>query len=222
MNSAVARKSVIHVHFDPAVPVSKIKRATYNPKSRTEEKRLSRLLNDIRDTGQIYIPLIMTKSYELIDGHRRLAVAEILEFKTVPAILREMTAEDRKRAYASINATGQPTRATESLEVWINEPRAVTPARQKQFENMQERLGKVIVSRMASNGYSPRLFATATRLANYCCIDSDAFLRKAICWLMEHSAARQVEQAMMLEQPAATLVKAINRSQSLKMKLVTE
>jgi len=222
MSTATISKSVKPSRFDEAVPVGKIRRAPYNPASRVSKARLTKLLADIEESGQIFVPLIMTSAHELIDGHRRLACAELLEMKTVPAVIREMTPEERQRAYASINSTSQSMRSSDALQVWLRSPDAIPATRAMAFEAMQARLGRPMVKKMADKSYSPYLYTLAIRIAGYCGIDSDAFIKKTVAWLMSHNAQSQVRMAMTMDQPASTLARAIERNQTLRMKVVAE
>jgi hypothetical protein len=204
------------------VAVSKIKTAPYNPTTRTEINRLTRLMASIVEAGEIFVPLLMTPDYHLIDGHRRLACAEQLGFKTVPAYIRPMTPAERKHAYASINSTVQTTRSSDALQVWLKEPEAVSYTRRKQFEAMVERIGRPLVVKMAARGYSPHCYKLAVKIGNYCGMDTNAFLIQTVKWIMTHNAQNQVRLAMQMDQPGTKLVAAIKANRRLKMAVVAE
>lgn len=202
------------------VPVKRIKAAPFNPADRTEQKKLRKLVAAIKALEEVLVPLIVNSAtYELIDGHRRLAAARVLGMTHVPAIVRPMTEEEARRAYAAINSTGLRTSANESLQVWLQEPTAVDRKYSELFSDMVEAIGSQLVRRMARQGNSPRLFTTAKRLARYCSIDSRQFLGKALVWLMEHSSARQVEIAMAVGQPASVLARAVNSGKPLTVRM---
>ncbi|MFA6382714.1 MAG: ParB/RepB/Spo0J family partition protein [Candidatus Buchananbacteria bacterium] len=86
-----------------AVPIEKISANPHQPRSYFDHDSLEDLTNSIKEHG-IFQPLILTKSekgYEVIAGERRLRAAQILDLKTVPAIVREI-AEQQKLELALV------------------------------------------------------------------------------------------------------------------------
>lgn len=85
------------------IPVEKIKTNPHQPRSDFSIESLEELTNSIKEHG-ILQPLIITEAeggYQLIAGERRLRAAQILSFKTVPAIIRE-AAEQQKLELALV------------------------------------------------------------------------------------------------------------------------
>lgn len=76
------------------LPVHSIKPNRYQPRSIFNDEKIIELAQTIRTHGMIQ-PIIVRKlaknTYELIAGERRWRAVKQLEWKTVPAIIREMT-----------------------------------------------------------------------------------------------------------------------------------
>jgi ParB family chromosome partitioning protein len=73
------------------ISVDKIDLNPMQPRQTFDHSELEELINSIREHGIIQ-PLIVTKQanrYELIAGERRLRAAKILDFKTVPCLVRD-------------------------------------------------------------------------------------------------------------------------------------
>ncbi|MDX9893430.1 MAG: ParB/RepB/Spo0J family partition protein [Patescibacteria group bacterium] len=85
------------------VPINKIKANPLQPRSSFDHESLEELTNSIKEHG-ILQPLILVPSgdnYEVIAGERRLRASQILELKTVPAIIRNL-AEQQKLELALV------------------------------------------------------------------------------------------------------------------------
>ena len=79
------------------VPVEKIKANPHQPRSDFDHEGLENLTNSIKEHG-ILQPLILTLTddgYQIIAGERRLRAAKILEFKTVPSIIRDVKEQQK-------------------------------------------------------------------------------------------------------------------------------
>lgn len=84
------------------IDLNKIKTGTYQPRIYFDKEKLEELKNSIKENGIIQ-PLIISKSleksdtneneniYDLIAGERRYRAAKELNFKTVPAIIKDFT-----------------------------------------------------------------------------------------------------------------------------------
>jgi len=79
------------------VAVGKIKANPHQPRSNFDHESLEDLTNSIKEHG-ILQPLILSSTdtgYELIAGERRLRAAQLLELKTVPAIIRDIKEQQK-------------------------------------------------------------------------------------------------------------------------------
>ncbi len=79
------------------VPIVKIKSNPLQPRSDFDHEGLEELTNSIKEHG-ILQPLILTEEgdgYQVVAGERRLRAAKILEFKTIPAIIRDIKEQQK-------------------------------------------------------------------------------------------------------------------------------
>ncbi|MFA6255013.1 MAG: ParB/RepB/Spo0J family partition protein [Patescibacteria group bacterium] len=79
------------------VPIAKIKANPQQPRSDFSYESMEELINSLKEHG-ILQPLILTATsdgYEVIAGERRLRAAQFLEFKTVPAIIRDIKEQQK-------------------------------------------------------------------------------------------------------------------------------
>ena len=80
------------------IAIDNIQLNPHQPRKRFDHSDLEDLTNSIKEYGIIQ-PLIVTKiksdKYQLIAGERRLRSAQILNFKTVPAIVREVKEQQK-------------------------------------------------------------------------------------------------------------------------------
>jgi len=86
------------------IPVENISPNPHQPRQEFQEESLNELVESIKEYGIIQ-PLIITKikenDYQLIAGERRWRAAKMLNLKTVPAIVRDLS-EQRKMEIALI------------------------------------------------------------------------------------------------------------------------
>ncbi|MFA5358851.1 MAG: ParB/RepB/Spo0J family partition protein [Patescibacteria group bacterium] len=79
------------------IPIEKIAVNPHQPRKEFGHGALEDLINSVKEHG-ILQPLIVTKQndgYELIAGERRFRAAKTLEFKTVPAIVRQASEAEK-------------------------------------------------------------------------------------------------------------------------------
>ena len=79
------------------IPVDKIKANPHQPRSNFDHESLEDLTNSIKEHG-ILQPLILApagNNYQVIAGERRWRAAQLLNLKTVPAVVREMEEQQK-------------------------------------------------------------------------------------------------------------------------------
>ncbi len=91
-----------HVESVIQLAVEDIEPCPLNPREIYDDARTQELANNIRDGGAGIIHALLVRPapswepgtrYEVIAGHRRLAAATVLELKTVPVVVREISDE---------------------------------------------------------------------------------------------------------------------------------
>lgn len=76
-----------------SIPIEAIARNPYQPRIEFDDEQLQELAASIREHGVLH-PVVVRKKgdgYELVVGERRLRACKLLEWETMPAIVREMS-----------------------------------------------------------------------------------------------------------------------------------
>lgn len=76
-----------------SIPIDAIARNPYQPRIEFDDEQLQELAASIREHGVLH-PVVVRKKgdgYELVVGERRLRACKLLEWETMPAIVREMS-----------------------------------------------------------------------------------------------------------------------------------
>ena len=186
---------------------NKIQHAQWNPVSRTNEKSLRDLLDDIKEHG-IQKPLDVTEDGLLLDGHRRLWCAEALKIKTVPVLVHKT---DPASWYQRHNdrRLNKPLSPAEWLEVYIQggEPPQLI---KRKIQKLEEIVGLEQMEAFAGMGISPAIYDLGKHVARYCDKDEPQFIKSAIQWLVGLKQNFAVRAAMRDCAPPEVIVQAID------------
>lgn len=87
------------------IEITKLKPFADHPFKIRQDSELVQMAESIRDVGVITPILVRTieEGYEVVSGHRRLAICKELGIETVPAVIREMTNEEAVIAMVDSN-----------------------------------------------------------------------------------------------------------------------
>lgn len=88
------------------IPLAELHPFKEHPFKIQNDEEMKRLIESIKKFGTITPALarpLPDGSYELISGHRRLAACQVLEFETMPVIVREMSDDDAIIAMVDAN-----------------------------------------------------------------------------------------------------------------------
>lgn len=104
------------------IPLDRIKRNPYQPRSRFSHDELEELMGSIREHGLLQ-PLIVTPAgvdgtYQLIAGERRYRAMSILGERTVPAIIRQATEQQQLELAIIENIQRQELNALEEATAY--------------------------------------------------------------------------------------------------------
>lgn len=198
------------------VKLSVLKGAKYNPKDRTEGKgKLNTLEKSITEIGLIY-PIAVDKGMNIIDGHRRLQAVTNLGWTEIPIIVVET--DDRDKVYAEVNATAQKLGGSQTMGIWLQQPKAVTEHTRQQFEKAQELFGRKNMERVVKAKMSINVLFEATKIASYCdCADDVKFRHQALLWLIKWRNRLLVRAFMRTGMSAKTLYNAVIKNTNLRV-----
>jgi len=167
------------------VGIAELKAAPWNPSIRIDDKAgIKALADSMNELGQLY-PIMVTKTKEIVDGHRRVAAASYLGWQTVKALVADV---DRSIAYGALGTTSRPFTGREALAIYVNGgPLAGRSSRQ--IVRLEELVGHSGLKRLCDQGFSASVIDVARAVVRYCGRDvkNKGTVRKALWWLAEHA-----------------------------------
>lgn len=191
--------------------------AKYNPKSRTNEKSLSRLLSSISNYGILY-PILIDAKMNVIDGHRRFACAKNLGMSLVPVIISESKIH-KDVAYETINTTARKMSGKELIFVYINGGKVSKVAEEK-IKTLEALIGTTRLRQLGEKNISPEILKYAELTGRRAGDTSKEFLVKAINWMINTNQMWVMKRAVESEIPANVLKKAVLSNSKLKQSWV--
>ena len=201
------------------VPIAKIKPSAHNPKIRTSGPSIAGLTKSIEAIGLVY-PLAVSKTMQLIDGHRRLAAAKKLGWSEVPILI--VATDDNDLVYAEINAAGRRLSGAENLQVWLRNPGAVTHRAHGNFDKAADLYGIATLKYLAKHNMSLRLLGAANVVAEYIdSLEDIPFRRSIVHWMVGHRMQSVVRAYVTMQQPPKPLYNAIKNNKPLKAHYVS-
>lgn len=120
------------------VLIKDIKVASWNPPDRISERRLTQLRISIDDLGLFY-PILIDGHKNLVDGHRRLAIAKAFLWKRIPAITVE---NGHEYAYGSVQLTQQKLTGHDKIAVYLVNPNALLANQRESVARIERGLGR--------------------------------------------------------------------------------
>jgi ParB-like chromosome segregation protein Spo0J len=187
--------------------ISELKLADYNPESRIEQSKLKSLKESVEKYGML-IPVAIKKNGEVIDGHRRVAVAKEMEWDSVPVLIIN-TEASTSELYSAVNTTARRMNGNEQLYVWLRKPDAISESQQRWHDKANEELGRDMLIKIARAGFSITMYRWAKEIQSYIGDQRPAFLRKIVNWLLKHRNTRVAHSLIVLKQPPEIILKAI-------------
>lgn len=185
--------------------VEKIVPAPFNPSVRTSANAILALKQSIEDVGIIY-PLLVTEKGGLIDGHRRLACAIALNYKSVPVMVIH---GDAKRIFDDVNRTSRKLGSREELYVYLAGG-PVSDAAVATIKKLESLVGKKTLEWAAENMVSAKsIIHVLSVLRGYLGDQNEEFWRKAATWMIYNRQQFAVRVAVQSGMEKALLVAAI-------------
>lgn len=197
------------------VKLSTLRNAKHNPPNRVLKANIGLLADSMDTLGQLQ-PITITLDNEIIDGHRRVAAADLIGWKDIEAnIVKEC---DANAVYGSINTTARKLSGSDSLFVWLENNAAVVYSQQKQFKEMEEAIGRPLMKKICKAGGSRRVYLTARRIAHYCEMGLET-LPSIVEWLLEFPVSGQIMKAIESGESPQAIAKAIAGGKAVRLKL---
>ena len=199
------------------VKLNSLTYSPWNPVNRIKKERLAPLVRSLDDIGQVQ-PIIITADNQIIEGHRRVAAAKLLDWKAIRAeVISEEMASEMKRVYASVNYTLAKHSGNDILGVWLSDADAVRPGQAKRLANIEASIGRQLLHRMYRAGLSSAVFTIAKRICDEC--DAPDKVADIIEWLMRFKCAGQVRKIMEGGHDPHVILKAARSDKPIKFKV---
>ncbi len=168
------------------VAIKDIQKASFNPPSRTEKAELSALAKSIKMVG-ILVPLILDTKFNLIDGHRRLAIAILMGLTHVECVIRDI---DQRSGFKEINTTARAMIGNEVLHLYLVGGPLIDRCRNK-VNRAEMILGRKLLVELQAEGYSLAPYGYAIQANTKIYGKGEAninkeFVRKAVQWQMKY------------------------------------
>lgn len=201
------------------VSVDELTFSKFNPKSRTEERRLKYLKHSMEEHGFVdAFPIIANEDGVVADGHRRLTVARLLGIDKVPVMYVNggITVEQ----YWSFNAISESPTATEVLDAYTNGMNVLPDKHRNTIILLQATLGgkRQLKELFKKGSFSPAIYHYSKHIANYCNRGDDvSFVVQAINWLVEKKMQRNARLAIESNVDPEVLISAIEESRPLSI-----
>jgi len=165
------------------VPIGSIRPSPFNPKERTDPKRLRDLKEDIRKHGLLY-PIQVTADGEIIDGHRRYEVLKELGEEQIPVFRRSVN--DSEEIFQSCNLTSERLSGAQWLQRWL-QGGDVPKEKLNDIQLIEKCCGRDFLAKMAELHLSPNSCIDVARACmRYCDVPYEdlEFMRLTIIWLV--------------------------------------
>ncbi len=199
------------------VSIERIKPAAFNPPSRIGHQSIKDLKASIERVGIIY-PLIVTKDFDLVDGHRRLECARLIGMESVPVIVRE---GGQKELFNEVNTTSKKLTQADDLFVYLSGG-SMTGRSKRPIELTEKLMGHEFLEYMAENKISPHSVLSVTgQVMKYIGVndwtDGESQIAiKCIRWMAENKGQFAARTAIVSRTDPAYIVECIENNKPLR------
>lgn len=200
------------------INIELIKPAAFNPPDRTTARSIADLRASIKRVGIIY-PLVITKDYDLVDGHRRLACAVALGMKTVPVIIRP---DNQLELFYEVN---QPQKKlTKADELWVYLSGGLVRGEAlANIQTLERMIGRDGLETLAEERTSPRgIVQIVKMLLRYTgkaepdfATGENKFANRAVMWLVYNRQTFAVRRAIAGHMSPNVIVSCIENGEPL-------
>lgn len=154
------------------ISINELESCPVQPEVRTDTPALVGLMLRIMKTGFI-VPIIVVqtgkKSFIVVDGHRRLAIAKYLGFTEITAIVMP-EGTDARSGFIALNAANRTFSGPEWFKVWALATNRMSilndfpKAMKKHIKDIESWVGTSRALALANTGYSPAIAGTVNRI----------------------------------------------------------
>lgn len=143
---------------------SEIKHTNFNPASRTEGKKIEKLIKSIKTKG-LYLPIIVNDKFEIVDGNRRFYSMKKLKWELIPCQVKtgELTS-----LFKDINFEREPINSVQGVEIYLKGGESAVSDSVRNKINILTKLynGTAILERMLKLQKNPVNIARIVQMLN--------------------------------------------------------
>lgn len=172
------------------VKVHELKPSPWNPPKRITLAAIKSLASSMDRVGQ-QVPILVTESKQIVEGHRRWAAAKYLEWDYISACVVDDDAAEH--IYAEVNNEVSKLQGNDALCVWMSNPSAVTSKKAKEFKKFAEIIGNKRMDKLAKSGMSIRVAKTAISISRFCDLEDVGSITD---WLIRYAGTGTIGQIM--------------------------
>lgn len=219
MVSVNGKEEMTSARREVMVKVMELQDAPHNPPARIIDRNIATLAESMQEYGQ-KMPILITKSKRIIEGHRRKYAAIKLGWKYVRCIIDDKE-EDADAIYATVNDNMAKMTSNDHLGIWLRNPAAVTRRRQHLLEDAQRMVGRQLMVQLYENGYGHSAIKTGKQILSLIGKDNNENLKRLLKWGIKYMALWSVYRMARLGEDPRVIWRAIedDKDISLTMKI---
>ncbi|MBC8308236.1 MAG: ParB N-terminal domain-containing protein [Pelagibacterales bacterium] len=200
------------------IKIDKIRESKFNPSVRVDRKSIKykQLRKNIKDNGLI-VPLILSNSGVIIDGHRRYNCLLDLNVTDIPVIIHtKVTDKTYDMFFVAANENSMSITAAQEVERYLSGAK-ISKRIFGIIKELEDIAGRPFIKRINADKKSPTTYWIAiNQFKRYTKKTNRLWARKVVYWMLNVGSAYQLKAAIGDFIPVDTLLDAINNKQSIK------
>ena len=197
--------------------MTKVKPSKFNPTVRTDKNSAKyKALRKNIETHGLLTPIVLSKNFTIIDGHRRFNCLKDLGVRKVPAIIHEtITNRNYDTMFVAANENSMTITPAQEVERYLNGA-AISERTKAIIKELETIGGRAFIKRIASDRKSPTTYLIAlNQFKNYTKKTTRLMARKGVYWVLNVGSAYQLKSAMAEFIPVDVLLDAVTSKKSI-------
>ena len=197
--------------------MTKVKPSKFNPTIRTDKNSAKyKALRKNIETNGLITPIVLSKNFTIIDGHRRFNCLSDLGAKKVPAIIHEtVTNRNYDKMFVAANENSMTITAAQEVERYLNGA-AISAKTKKVIKELEAIGGRKFINRIAADHKSPTTYYIAiNQFRSYTKKTTRLMARKVVYWMLNVGSAYKLKSAIGDFIPVDLLLDAITSKKSI-------
>ena len=193
------------------VLITKVKESKFNPTVRTDKNstKYKALRTNIKTNGLI-TPIVLSKNFTVIDGHRRLNCLKDLGVRKVNAIIHEtVTNRNYDKMFVAANENTMTITPAQEAERYLAGAK-ISERTNNVITELEKVGGRSFIKRIVNDKKSPMTYHIALQqFQNYTKHTKRSVLRKVVYWMLNVGSAYKLKSAMSDFIPVDLLVSSV-------------